>query len=117
VQIDELARPDGAWNHRTNAIYNIPIGNAPGQQNFTLPPLLQAGLQPQTWYEMQIEVLGQNYKTSIRDLNGGPFQKVTEFNNTDAYRGKPKAVDQFSGYIGVQAHTGLVAYRAIRIKV
>jgi hypothetical protein len=117
VQIDELARPDGAWNHRTNAIYNIPIGNAPGQQNYTLPPLLQAGLQPQTWYEMQIEVAGQNYKTSIRDMNGGPFQSVTAFTNTDAYRGKPKGADQFSGYLGLQAHTGLVAYRAIRIKV
>jgi hypothetical protein len=115
IQIDELARPDGEWMHRTGAVYNIPVGNAAGQQNYSLSPLLQAGLQPKTWYEMEIQVTGQNYKTSIRELNGA-FQKITEFNNTDAYRGKPKSVDEFSGYLGLQAHTGLVAYRAIRIK-
>jgi choline dehydrogenase-like flavoprotein len=116
IQIDEQARPDGAWMHRTAAVYGIPTGGGAGQQNYTLPPLLQSGLQAQTWYEMQIEVTGQNYKTSIRDLNGGAFQKVTEYNNGDAYRGKPKSADPFSGYVAVQAHSGLVAFRSIRIK-
>jgi choline dehydrogenase-like flavoprotein len=116
VQIDELARPDGNWMHRTGAIYAIPTGNGANQQAYTLPPLLQTGLQAGTWYEIQIEVVGQVYKTAIRDLNSSQFQKITSYTNKDAYRGKPKAVDPHSGYIGLQAHTGRVAYRNIRIK-
>jgi hypothetical protein len=58
----------------------------------------------------EIEVSGQTY---IVRLNGQP---ATRFVNTDAFRGKPPSVDPDSGYIGIQTHTGRVAFRSIQIK-
>ena len=106
VQIDELAVPDSLDKHRTGAIYDVGIGASPGQQSYTRGPVIQAG----QWNDYEMEVSGNKYTVRL----GG--QQTTVFTNTDPNRGKPASQDPLSGFIGVQAHTGLVAFRNIRIK-
>jgi choline dehydrogenase-like flavoprotein len=106
VQIDELARPDQADRHRTGAIYDIPIGPAVGEQQYQRG----SALQPGEWNDLEIEVVADIYTVT---LNG--YQTVT-FTNKDANRGRPAGRNPASGYLGLQEHTGAVAYRAIRIK-
>ena len=113
VQIDELARgnpqqgiPDGLDQHRTGAVYNIPLGPNEGQQVY----IRGAALIPEQWNLYEIEVHGQDY--TVR-LNG---QQVTQFTNTDSYRGKSASEDPHSGYLGLQSHTGQVRFRNIQIK-
>ena len=103
VQIDELARgnPDGLDEHRTGAIYGMPIGRNPGQQDYQRGPALVPG----QWNTYEIEVSGNTY--TVR-LNG---QQTTKFTNIDPFRGKSPATDPDSGYIGVQSHTGRVTFR------
>jgi hypothetical protein len=107
IQIDELARgnPDGLDEHRTGAIYGIPIGKNPGQQDYQRGPALVPG----QWNTYEIEVRGNTY--TVR-LNG---QQTTKFTNTDLFRGKSSTADPDSGYIGVQSHTGRVTFRNVRI--
>ncbi|MCI0377051.1 MAG: DUF1080 domain-containing protein [Gemmataceae bacterium] len=105
VQIDQLAAPDGAPNHLTGAIYNFAAPSNPG----TLPvrPLGE-------WNEYEIRVDGQTYKVH---LNGS---LITTFNFTpgsDAQhpdRGLP-STPQAPRFIGLQTHTGRVAFRNIQI--
>ena len=92
-------------NH-TAAVYDIPT--EPGGiafQSYRRGAALVAG----SWNELEIEVVGQTY---IVRLNGS---ETTRFDNVDAYRGKPVSVDPHSGFIGLQAHTGRVAFRNIRV--
>ncbi len=114
VQIDEEARgdtrfnePDGFPYNRTGAIYKITsLGPNPGQQDYVNTQRLAAN----TWHTYEIEIVGGTY--TVR-LNGQPS---TRFVNTDSFRGKPPSADAASGYIGVQCHTGRVAFRNIQIK-
>jgi hypothetical protein len=114
AQIDEEARgdtrfsePDGFPYNRTGAIYKITrIGTNPGQQDYVNTQRLAAN----TWHTYEIEISGQTY---VVRLNGQPS---TRFTNTDSYRGKPPSVDPASGYIGIQTHTGRVAFRNIQIR-
>jgi choline dehydrogenase-like flavoprotein len=106
VQIDDLGRPDNADKHRTGAIYDVEIGGGPGQQIYQRPPVLPAG----QWHDYEVEVTGDLYKVR---LNGQP---TATFTNTDPKRGRPAKEDPFFGFLGVQAHTGLTAFRNIRIK-
>jgi len=99
VQIDELGAPDGAAIHKTGAIYNE-VGQTLSQQ-----PARPTG----QWNELEIRVLGQDYTVL---LNG---QQVTVFTNTQAGRGQP-SVPGLPSFIGLQTHTGRVAFRNIRIK-
>jgi hypothetical protein len=103
VQIDEQAPED---KHRTGAIYDIEIGKEKGSQDYTPPHPLKS----KTWYEFRISVEGQDYEVR---LNG---EKVATFTNTQTGRGKPAQENALHGYIGLQAHTGKVAFRNIRIK-
>ena len=115
IQIDEEARgdtrfgePDGSFFARTGAIYKIKtLGTGPGQQDYKNTQNLAA----RQWHNYEIEVNGQDY---IVRLNG---QEATRFqrSNTDQ-RGKPPSVDPNSGFIGLQTHTGNVAFANIRIK-
>lgn len=107
VQIDELARgnPDGLDEHRTGAIYGMPIGRNPGEQDYQRGPALVPG----EWNTYEIEVAGNVYTVH---LNG---QQTTKFTNIDLFRGKSPATDPDSRYIGVQAHTGRVTFRNIQI--
>jgi hypothetical protein len=106
VQIDDTATPDGLDKHRTGAIYDIETGGVPGGQSYQRP----APLVPGQWMDCEIEVRGDTY--TVR-LNGA---QTTVFTNTDSRRGKPATADAASGFIGVQAHTGMVGFRNIRIK-
>jgi hypothetical protein len=120
VQIDEQGKDDYAEKHRTGAIYNIPSGQAgePKEQTYMPGPLLQ----PLVWYELEIEVAGDSYSVRMGQVQSGQptnFQNVTTFTKpTGKYpgRGLPAAADNSSGYIAVQAHTGKVAFRHIRLK-
>lgn len=112
VQIDERARgdaskgiPDGRDEHRTGAIYGIPLGQRGGEQVYRRGPVLKAG----EWCDYEIKVVGDSY---LVYLNG---QQTAVFTNTDPFRGRSPARDPDSGYIGLQAHTGRVAFRNIRI--
>ncbi|HEY6970740.1 MAG TPA: family 16 glycoside hydrolase [Candidatus Angelobacter sp.] len=113
VQIDELARgnpqqgtPDGLDEHRTGAIYNIPIGPNEGQQMY----VRGAALVPERWNVYEIEVHGQDYTVRLNN------RQLTQFTNTDLYRGKSATEDPLSGYLGLQSHTGQVRFRNVQIK-
>ena len=107
VQLDELARgnPDGLDIHRTGAIYGIPLGADVGQQSYRRGPMLKSG----EWYNGEIKVVGDSYTVN---LNGRP---TTSFTNVDTFRGQSPDLYPHSGYIGLQSHTGRVAFRNIRI--
>jgi hypothetical protein len=116
VQIDDEARGDGRIGeadglpyNRTGAIYRIQnFGTAPGQQDYRAPQLLAA----ETWHRYEIEVDGATY--TVR-LNG---QETTIFirHNSDTFRGNPPSIDPVSGFIGLQSHTGTVAFANVRIR-
>jgi hypothetical protein len=99
VQIDETGAPDGADQHLTGAVYGEP------NQTFNLQPALPVG----QWNAYMIRVQGQSYTV---ELNGA---QVTQFNNTQAGRGVPSRLDAPS-FIGLQAHTGGVAFRNILLE-
>jgi choline dehydrogenase-like flavoprotein len=95
VQIDEVGQgnPPGLPIHKTGAIYSFA---AP--QNPQVKP-------PGQWNEMEIYAQGQKYTVF---LNGS---KVTEYQNPDPTRGA-----ESPSFIGLQTHTGRVAFRKIQIK-
>jgi hypothetical protein len=106
IQIDEAAKPSGLDKNHTAAVYDIPTD--PGGivfQSYRRAAPLRAG----AWNEMEIEVVGQTY---VVRLNG---TETTRFDNVDTFRGKPASVDLQSGFIGLQAHTGRVAFRNVRV--
>lgn len=103
IQIDEQAAPDGADIHRTGAVY----GQLP--QTFSLAPARPVG----QWNEYEIRVKKQTY---VVMLNGS---QVTSF----TFAGDPAIPDRglpstaaAPRFIGLQAHTGRVLFRRIRIK-
>jgi len=114
VQIDDQARgdatrgiPDGLDEHRTGAVYGIPIGPNVGQQVYT-PPLTR--LTPLTWHALEIRVAGDQYTVQLEG------RQTSTFTNTDPARGRPGTPDLSSGFLGVQSHTGRVALRNIRVQ-
>jgi hypothetical protein len=106
IQIDEAAQPDQADKHRTGAIYDIPIGPAPGQQSYARGSSLQAG----EWNDYEIRVLGDSYEVLLNGFT------TTSFVNPVLTRGRSAAQDPLSGFIGLQTHTGAISFRAVRIK-
>jgi choline dehydrogenase-like flavoprotein len=105
IQIDDAAQPDQADKHRTGAVYDIDIGAAAGQQRYARG----SSLQPGEWNDLEVRVVGDTYEAV---LNGC---RTTSFTNTNAVRGRSAAQDPLSGFIGLQTHTGAVAFRAVRI--
>ena len=125
IQIDEEARgdtrkkePDGSpeqdghFYNRTGAIYKVKAaGTAPGQQNYTNTQKLAAGL----WHSFEIKVTDRTYSVK---LNGEP---ATVFaadpgDPNEKFRGRKKSEDPDSGFIGLQVHTGTVAFANIRVE-
>jgi len=98
IQIDETATPDGAPWHRTGAIYNEQ------NQQFSLQPARPIG----QWNSYEIQVQGQSYTVFLNGI------QVTHFENSDTTRGLP-TTSTAPSYFGVQAHTGRVTFRNIRI--
>jgi hypothetical protein len=94
VQIDQLARNDGAPIHKTGAIYGFSGPDDP--DHLPVHP-------PGEWNEFEIHAKGQTYTVF---LNG---TKITEYVNPDPSRGT-------GSFIGLQTHTGRVAFRKIQIK-
>lgn len=120
IQIDELARgnpqqgtPDGLDMHRTGAVYGVPVGTDPGQQDYHRGPFLQPGV----WTDLEITVAGDSYSVRMKQASDPIDQLVTSFTRTSDYvgRGAPPSVDPASGFIGLQSHTGRVTFRNIRI--
>ena len=100
VQIDQLARDDGADVHKTAAIYGFAAPAGPA--NLPVKP-------PGEWNQFEIRAQGQVYDVS---LNGTP---VTHYANPDPNRGRSSAAGAPS-FIGLQSHTGRVGFRRIQIK-
>jgi len=101
VQIDELGAPDGQDIHKTGAIYRND-GRRDGE-TFAQKPARAIG----QWNEYEIRVKGQNYRVL---LNG---DEVCVFDNPYPNRGLPSTPAEPT-YIGLQTHTGRVAFRNIR---
>jgi hypothetical protein len=119
VQIDEEARgnktltppeADGLDFNRTGAIYKA------ADQAYARG----AHMQPAEWYEFEIEVTSDVYVAKLRKAGDPDFVRTTRFEKpaTDEFksRGLTPAQDLHSGFIGIQVHTGSVAFRNIRIK-
>jgi choline dehydrogenase-like flavoprotein len=98
VQIDEAGSPDGLDLHRTGAVYGEP------DQELNPQPALPLG----QWNTYEIRVQGQTYTVH---LNG---MRVSRFHNEHAGRGAPSKPNAPS-FVGLQAHTGGVAFRNIRL--
>ncbi|MDT4737246.1 family 16 glycoside hydrolase [Bradyrhizobium sp. WYCCWR 12699] len=119
VQIDEEARGDtrkgeldGFLFNRTGAIYKVKtIGTSPGQQNYTNGQRLAAG----TWHSFDITVTDRTYEVM---LNGQPSTKFTAdpTDPNERFRGRMRSEDPDSGFIGLQVHTGTVAFANVRIR-
>src|SRR2546426_3946957 len=103
VQIDETGAPDGADIHKTGAIYRADGRN--DNELLTLKPTRPVG----EWNEYEIRVQGQTYTVF---LNG---EQVCLFNNPYPDRGLP-STPSVPTFIGLQTHSGRVAFRNIRIK-
>ncbi|MEV8099449.1 family 16 glycoside hydrolase [Kitasatospora sp. NPDC085879] len=99
AQIDDLARPNSADKHRTGAIYDV------DDQQLSLVAPQPVG----EWNDYDIQVRDQTYTVL---LNG---QQTTTYTNPDPQRGLATAPNAPS-YIGLQAHTGRVSFRHIRMR-
>lgn len=117
IQIDENGAPDFADKHRTGAVYDVPTG-AGGLATFKAGPALQPG----DWADMEITVKNHRYTVKIDGQQTADFQNPRDGTVTGApglpleLRGLGVSEDPLSGFIGVQAHTGNVAFRNIRLK-
>lgn len=106
IQIDDLARPDGAAVHKTGAIYKFCGPSDPDNL-----PLSPAG----EWNHFDIEVRGQRYRVTLN----GTLITDYEFEPGIDERFPERALEpteQEPRYIGLQTHTGEVAFRNIRWK-
>lgn len=103
VQIDEFGAPDGAPIHKTGAVYRA--DGRTDNETLTLKPARPVG----QWNEYEIRVKKQTYTIF---LNG---EQVCVFQNPYPSRGLPSTQGAPS-FIGLQTHTGRVAFRNIRIK-
>jgi choline dehydrogenase-like flavoprotein len=103
VQIDELARPDGAAIHRTGAIYSF--------KGPTDGPLLVR--QPGEWNDYEIVVDGATFTVTLN----GQIVNVFKFTGDpqSPRRGLPSTPKE-PRFIGLQTHTGIVRFRRIRWK-
>ena len=87
-------------------------------QNFTAP----SALNPGNWNDVEIIVRNHRYTASINNKQTTDFSNPRSNIVTDvpglplSLRGLAFREDPLSGYIGIQAHTGNVAFRNIRIK-
>jgi hypothetical protein len=108
VQIDELARgsEEEREEHRTGAIYDIPVGPGLGQQQYEC----RAALTPGVWHQLEVLVRHNTYQVHLDGM------LTTSFINADPFRGQPPTPDTASGYIGLQSFLGHVAFRSVRIK-
>jgi hypothetical protein len=106
VQIDQLARNDGASIHLTGAIYDLA-----GPANPATLPVNPPG----QWNEFEIRADGQNYTVSLNGVQVTTFAFTVGSDPLHPDRGLPSTVGD-PRFIGLQAHTGRVAFRKIQIR-
>ena len=102
VQVDDLA----AGCRRTGALYDVATTGGPMTQTASR----SSALRPGAWNDYEITVSGDSY--AVR-LNG---HVTSLFDNADPTRGVSACRDPSSGFIGLQQHTGNVAFRAVRLR-
>lgn len=99
IQIDELARPDGAAVHRTGGVYSF---KGPTDGPVVVRPLGE-------WNRYQITVDGPNFVVALNDQVVNRFQ----------FAGGPQSQRGLAStpgnprFIGLQTHTGRVLFRRI----
>ena len=103
VQIDETARPDGAPEHRTGAIYE--------QRGQTLAQ--RSAAPPGQWSRYVIRVVAQTYSVELDGYRvahlAWPGDPVRPERALPGGPGAPR-------FVGVQAHTGAVAFRDVKLR-
>jgi choline dehydrogenase-like flavoprotein len=106
VQIDERAAPDGQPIHRTSAIYGFKGPTNPGSL-----PVRALG----EWNSFEISAQGQDYRVVLNGVLVTTFTFVPGADPQHPDRALPgtAAVPRF---IGLQTHTGRVAFRNIQLK-
>jgi hypothetical protein len=117
VQIDDNAP---LKKHRTGAIYDIPAGDPGDPQMQTTQPGPALVAKPwsdaSAWFEYEIRVVGSDYEVKFGRV-GDAKTTTSTFTNGDTARGVPASADAFSGYIGLQSHSGSrVAFRNIQVR-
>jgi hypothetical protein len=105
VQIDQQAAPDGQPIHKTGAIYGFQ-----GPANPNALPVAPIG----DWNQMQIRVQGQAYTVTLNGQQINLFNFITGSDALHPDRGLPGTA-AVPRYIGLQTHTGRVAFRHIQI--
>lgn len=115
------AEPPGLRKNRTGAIYKIPAKDPIPNTGLVDAELQIYNPAPNfrngSWYEFTIDVSGQAYTVSIRDLELNTSVSATTFQNKDALRGVGTESGKPVGFIGLQSHPGSpVAFRNIQIK-
>ena len=103
VQIDQLGRPDGLPVHKTGAIYSFA-----GPSSSPVKPLGE-------WNAYEISVQGQQYKVRLNGVDVTDFTFASGSDPAQPDRGLPGTTTA-PRFIGLQIHTGRVAFRAIQIK-
>jgi hypothetical protein len=103
VQIDQLGQPDGADVHKTGAIYSFA-----GPTSFPAKP---AG----EWNAYEITVQGQHYRVKLNGVDTTDFNFIAGSDSAHPDRGLP-STNAVPRFIGLQTHTGRIAYRNIQIK-
>jgi len=103
VQIDQLGRPDGLPVHKTAAIYSFT-----GASSSPVKPLGE-------WNAYEITVQGQHYKVRLNGVDVTDFIFVAGSDAAHPDRGLP-TTNASPRFIGLQTHTGRVAFRNVQIK-
>jgi hypothetical protein len=106
VQIDQQATPDGLPIHKTAAIYGF---KGPTDPNAL--PVRGVG----EWNTFEIKVQGQDYSVTLNGVQVTTFSFVAGSDPAHPDRGLPGTV-AVPRFIGLQTHTGRVAFRKIQIK-
>ena len=106
IQIDQLAAPDGLPIHKTAAIYGFQGPNDPAAL-----PVLPIG----EWNRFEIRVQGQNYRVLLNGVEVTVFDFVPGSDAAHPERGLP-STNVVPRFIGLQTHTGTVAFRRIQIE-
>lgn len=106
VQIDERASPDGQPIHRTAAIYGLK-----GAANPTALPVKGLG----EWNSYEISVQGQTYSVTLNGVQVTNYTFIAGSDPQHPDRALP-GTNAAPRFIGLQTHTGRVAFRNIQIK-
>ena len=104
IQIDDTARPDGADVHRTGALYEQPA------TTYVRPSTSTPGV----WRHFAISVRGER----VTVLLDNQLVSDTTFGGDPQY--PDRALPSASGaprFIGLQTHTGAVAFRNVRLSL